>query len=167
MTTPSGQPPNHDPGDQSGWPPPPPYQSETGPQPNQPYGGQPGYGQPDYGQPGYGQPYGEAGGYQYGQPYGAVAPGYGGYGDPMAPYGYDPMGRPYSDKQKLVAGLLGIFLGAFGVGRFYTGHVGLGVAQLLVGVFTCFLASSIWGLIDGIIILANGGTDAQGRPLRD
>ncbi|HET8643700.1 MAG TPA: TM2 domain-containing protein [Pseudonocardiaceae bacterium] len=163
MTTPSGQPPNHDPGDQSGWPPPPPpYQPGTGPQPTQAYGGQPGYGQP-----GYGQPYGETGGYPYGQPYGPVAPGYGAYGDPMAPYGYDPIGRPYSDKQKLVAGLLGIFLGAFGVGRFYTGHVGLGVAQLLVGVFTCFTVSSIWGLIDGILILVNGGTDAQGRPLRD
>ncbi|BCB74434.1 hypothetical protein Pflav_008440 [Phytohabitans flavus] len=72
----------------------------------------------------------------------------------------------YSDKTKLVAGLLGIFLGTFGVGRFYTGHTGIGVAQLLVGVLTCGLGG-LWGVIDGILILVNGGTDGQGRRLRD
>ncbi|MCZ9344600.1 TM2 domain-containing protein, partial [Streptomyces sp. TRM76130] len=50
---------------------------------------------------------------------------------PEAPYGVDPKGRPYSDKSKIVAGLLQIFLGGFGVGRFYVGSVGVGVAQLL------------------------------------
>jgi hypothetical protein len=25
----------------------------------------------------------------------------------------------------------------------------------------------VWSIIDGIMFLANGGTDAQGRPLRD
>lgn len=178
MTTPSGQPPNHDPGqrpDPSGWPPQnQPHQPDTGPQPTQGYPG-PGYDQPRFDQPRFDQPeYGQPPpGYQqppqpYGQP-GYAAPGYGtgGYADPSAPYGYDMAGRPYSDKQKLVAGLLGIFLGAFGVGRFYTGHTGLGVAQLVVGIFTCFTVSSIWGLIDGILILVNGGTDSEGRPLRD
>jgi TM2 domain-containing membrane protein YozV len=82
---------------------------------------------------------------------------------PPPPYA-DPSG--YSDKSKLVAGLLGIFLGGFGAGRFYTGHTGLAVGQLLVSIFTCFIGS-IWGFIDGIMILVNGGTDAQGRPLRD
>ncbi|BCB89183.1 TM2 domain-containing protein [Phytohabitans suffuscus] len=84
-------------------------------------------------------------------------------------YGQPQYGQPgvvYSDKSKLVAGLLGIFLGTFGVGRFYTGHTGLAVGQLLVGVFTCGLGG-LWGLIDGILILVNGGTDAQGRVLRD
>jgi TM2 domain-containing membrane protein YozV len=89
---------------------------------------------------------------------------------PQYPPGYQPAydqyGRPYSDKSKVVAGVLGIALGSFGVGRFYTGHVGLGVAQLLVSVFTCGLGH-IWGLVDGIMILVNGGTDAQGRILRD
>jgi TM2 domain-containing membrane protein YozV len=83
-----------------------------------------------------------------------------------APPAYDPYGRPYSDKNKLVAGLLGIVLGGFGVGRFYTGHTGLGVAQLLVTLFTCGLGH-FWGLIDGVMILVNGGTDAQGRILRE
>lgn len=84
-------------------------------------------------------------------------------------YGQPQYGQPgvvYSDKSKLVAGLLGIFLGTFGVGRFYTGHTGIAVGQLLVGVLTCGLGG-LWGLIDGILILVNGGTDAQGRVLRD
>lgn len=85
---------------------------------------------------------------------------------PDAPYGRDPVtGQPYSDKQKLIAGILGILVGGFGVGRFYTGHIGIGVAQLVVTIVTCGIGA-LWGLIDGILILVNGGTDAQGRPLR-
>jgi TM2 domain-containing membrane protein YozV len=127
----------------------------------QPQYGQPQYGQPQYGQPQYGQP-------QYGQPqYGQPA-----YAGQAVPYGagypaYHPVtGQPLSDKSKIVAGILQLFLGFFGAGRFYTGHTGMAVAQLLVSVFTCGIGS-IWGLIDGIIILVNGGTDAQGRVLRD
>jgi TM2 domain-containing membrane protein YozV len=71
-----------------------------------------------------------------------------------------------SDKSKIVAGLLGIFLGTFGVGRFYMGHTKIGVLQLVVSVVTCGLGG-IWGFIDGILILVNGGVDGQGRPLRD
>jgi hypothetical protein len=86
-----------------------------------------------------------------------------GYANPAAPYGYDPItGLPLSDKSKIAAGLLQLFLGNLGVGRFYTGHVGIGIAQLL----TCG-GCGIWSLIDAIIILVNGGTDAQGRRLRD
>jgi TM2 domain-containing membrane protein YozV len=71
-----------------------------------------------------------------------------------------------SDKSKLVAGLLGIFLGGFGVGRFYMGDTKTGVLQLVVTLVTCGFGS-LWGLIDGILILVNGGVDGQGRPLRD
>ncbi|MDG4770663.1 MULTISPECIES: TM2 domain-containing protein [Micromonosporaceae] len=71
-----------------------------------------------------------------------------------------------SDKSKIIAGVLGILLGGFGVGRFYTGHTKIAVLQLVVSVVTCGLGS-LWGLIDGILVLVNGGTDAQGRPLRD
>ncbi|MDX3384511.1 TM2 domain-containing protein [Streptomyces niveiscabiei] len=79
-----------------------------------------------------------------------------------APYGYDPQGRPYSDKSKIVAGILQIFLGGFGVGRFYVGNVGVGIAQLL----TCG-GLGLWALIDGIIFLvSNDRTDKQGRVLR-
>ncbi|MFS8096067.1 NINE protein [Lentzea alba] len=98
------------------------------------------------------------------QPQFAVPPPPGmGYPNPAAPYGVDPMtGLPLSDKSKIAAGVLQLFLGNLGIGRFYTGHVGIGVAQLL----TCG-GCGIWSLIDGIIILVNGGTDAQGRKLRD
>ncbi|MFH9863566.1 TM2 domain-containing protein [Streptomyces sp. NPDC017202] len=125
-----------------------------------PQGGQQqgGYQQPGYQQPGYPQAGYQQGGYP---PPGAVPPG--AYtGDPNAPYGYDPYGRPLSDKSKIIAGILQLFLGTFGVGRFYIGHVGMGLAQL----FTCG-GFGIWALIDGIILLtSNDKTDAQGRILR-
>src|SRR5690242_11992699 len=42
-----------------------------------------------------------------------------------------------SDKSKMAAGLLQIFLGPFGVGRFYTGHVAIAIAQIAVTWVTC------------------------------
>jgi TM2 domain-containing membrane protein YozV len=122
--------------------------------PRNPYGqGQPGYGYPQQGaQPGYGYPQA------------AYPPAAGGYatGDPNAPYGYDPYGRPYSDKSKVTAGVLQLLLGGFGVGRFYTGHTGMALGQL----FTCG-GCGIWALIDGILLLTKDNqTDAQGRVLR-
>ena len=82
-----------------------------------------------------------------------------------------PVGPPV--KSKLAAGLLGIFLGALGIHRFYLGYVGIGVAQLVltlcVSWITCglsALAAAIWGLIEGIMILTGGiERDAKGRPL--
>ncbi|MCX5368430.1 TM2 domain-containing protein [Streptomyces sp. NBC_00103] len=115
------------------------------PQPGQPY---PGYAHPGYPGPGY-----PGGGY--------IPPGTF-TGDPQAPYGYDLMGRPYSEKSKIVAGVLQLTLGSFGVGRFYMGDVGIGLAQL----FTCG-GLGIWALIDGIILLVSDDkTDSNGRILR-
>lgn len=132
-----------------------------------PYGEQQPGGQPG-GQPGYGYPQqppgGQAPGYGYPPQGGGYPPPAGGTytGDPAAPYGYDPYGRPYSDKSKVVAGVLQLFLGGLGVGRFYTGHTGMALGQL----FTCG-GCGIWALIDGIMLLAgDGATDAQGRVLR-
>jgi len=70
-------------------------------------------------------------------------------------------GEPLSDKSKLVAGLLQLFI-PLGIGRFYIGHNGIGIAQLL----TCG-GCGIWSLIDGILMLIGHVRDAQGRPLRD
>ena len=68
----------------------------------------------------------------------------------------------YSHRSKVVAGVLQILV-PFGAGRFYTGHYGIAVAQLL----TCG-GFGIWCLIDGIILLAGANqTDAEGRLLRD
>jgi hypothetical protein len=82
---------------------------------------------------------------------------------PDAPYGRDPAtGEAYSDKNKVVAGVLQLVL-PFGVGRFYTGHVGTGVAQLLLS----FIGIGVvWAFIDGIVLLAGHPRDPRGRPLR-
>jgi len=79
---------------------------------------------------------------------------------PYAP----PMPMPYSSRSKTVAGVLQIVLPC-GVGRFYTGQIGLGLLQLFVVVITAGFGA-LWPVIDGILLLANGGIDGQGRPLR-
>ncbi len=125
------------------------------------YGAPPpgGYGAPPPGG-GYGAPPG------YGPPPGI--PGDMGMMAPHAPYGLDPItGMPYSDKSKMVAGLLQIFLGSFGVGRFYTGHIGIAVAQLVITLISCGTLGWCWPLIDGIMMMMGKVPDAQGRPLRD
>ena len=68
---------------------------------------------------------------------------------------------PVSDKEWLVALLLAFFLGVFGVHRFYTGHIGIGVVQLLT-----LGGCGIWALIDFILIVTGSYTDAEGRQLR-
>jgi hypothetical protein len=134
---------------------PPPGYQQQGPQPGYPppgyqqQGPQPGYQQPGYPPPGFPPP-------GYYPPPGTYT------GDPNAPYGYDPYGRPYSDKSKIIAGILQLTLGGFGVGRFYLGNVGMGLAQL----FTCG-GLGVWSLIDGILLLTgNDHTDEHGRILR-
>lgn len=83
--------------------------------------------------------------------------------DPEAPYGRDPVsGRPYSDRIKVIGALLQLFL-PFGTGRFYTGHTGIAVAQL---VLVMFGVGVVWSFIDGIVMLAGNPTDPDGRPLR-
>jgi Domain of unknown function (DUF1707)/TM2 domain len=84
---------------------------------------------------------------------------------PMLPAYPPPPSYPvvYSDKNRIAAGVLQILL-PFGVGRFYTGHVGIGIAQLL----TAFMfVGIIWSIVDGIILLVSGGTDSHGRRLLD
>lgn len=85
------------------------------------------------------------------------------YGGPG--YGVDQYGRPLSDKSKLAAGLLQIFLGGFGIGRFYLGYTKIGVLQIVVTILTLGIGG-LWGFIDGIVIIAGGVTDPQGRTLR-
>jgi len=73
----------------------------------------------------------------------------------------------HQPKSKMAAGLLQIFLGGFGAGRFYLGFVGIGIAQLIVTIVT-FGLGAIWPFIDGILILSGKVTeDAYGIPLID
>ena len=142
---PQGDQPIYPQGDQPGYP-----QGDQpiypqGDQPIYPQGGQPGY--PDQGypqgypQPGYPQPgYPQQGYPQQGYPQPGYPQPYAGY--PLV----DEWGNPLSDKSKLVAGLLQIFLGSFGVGRFYLGYPGMAVTQIAVTWLTCGIGG-IWPLI--------------------
>ena len=98
------------------------------------------------------------------------------------PPGYPQPGAYYDQKSKLAAGLLGIFLGQFGVHNFYLGNTGKAVGQLvgtivgymllivIIGIFI-IAGISIWALIEGILILSAQpgsypwGVDARGVPL--
>lgn len=72
-----------------------------------------------------------------------------------------------NQKSKMAAGLLGIFLGGWGIHNFYLGYTGKAIAQILVTILTCGIGS-LWGLIEGIMILAGSiTTDANGVPLKD
>ncbi|WP_182348636.1 TM2 domain-containing protein [Tomitella gaofuii] len=157
-----------------GMPPPPPPPGMQPPPPGGAYG-HPGYGPPVDGPSGQGPGYapGAYGNAGYGSAGYGAAGSWPAYGpgmwapDPAAPFGRHPVtGEAYSDKQKLVAGLLQVFVGWTGAGRFYLGDNGMGVAQLLVSVFTCGIGA-LWPLIDGILILMGNVPDSQGRPLRD
>ncbi len=72
----------------------------------------------------------------------------------------------YSDKSKLAAGLLGIFLGGYGVHNFYLGYTGKAIGQIVLTVFTCGIGS-IWGFIEGIMILCDKIPDANGKKLKN
>lgn len=89
------------------------------------------------------------------------------------------MAAPGEAKSKLAAGLLGIFLGCFGVHNFYLGYTAKAVTQLVltivgivlscivIGVFLV-LGIQIWALVEGIMILAGKiDTDAKGNKLSD
>lgn len=72
-------------------------------------------------------------------------------------------------KSKIAAGLLGIFLGSFGVHNFYLGYTNKAVAQLLITVLSCgtlSFVSGTWALVEGIMILTGSiSEDAEGKPL--
>lgn len=148
---------------QQGVPVPPPYPTQQpyngqqaapqaqNPAPQQPFGAPPQAPQPPY-------PYGAPQ-----QPYGVPQPPYAA----PAPMVVDPN----MQKSKMAAGLLGIFLGSFGVHNFYLGYTGKAVAQLLITVLTCgfgSFVSGIWGLVEGIMILSgNINVDGKNIPLKD
>jgi TM2 domain-containing membrane protein YozV/RNA polymerase subunit RPABC4/transcription elongation factor Spt4 len=60
------------------------------------------------------------------------------------------------DKNKIAAGLFGIFLGGLGIHKFYLGYTKEGVTTLLISVLTCgvgWCVMHIIGFIEGIIYL--------------
>lgn len=63
-------------------------------------------------------------------------------------------------RSQLVAFLLCLLIGVFGAHRFYTGHYGIAILQLLT--FGC---CGIFTLVDLILILTGSMRDVQGQPL--
>ncbi|WP_406813684.1 TM2 domain-containing protein [Mycobacterium sp. M23085] len=161
MSTPPNPPENRPDEPPWGWQPPPGYGSQPNPYaPPPPPGYPPPQAYPGHsGYPGY--------------------PGYAGYVDPQAPFGRDPVsGLPLSDKSATTAGLLQLFLGVFGIGRFYIDSTQIAVAQLCLGLFGvlfslfCFLGfpvllgSIVWAIVDAILIFTGSVKDNHGRKLR-
>ncbi len=69
--------------------------------------------------------------------------------------------NPFSgQKSWVVAYLLAWFLGAFGIHRFYTGHIATGIVQMLT-LGGCF----IWALIDFITLSFNNFKDNDNKSL--
>lgn len=71
----------------------------------------------------------------------------------------DESGNPIPQKQenkRVIAGILGILLGALGIHKFILGYQNEGLVMLLVSVLTCGIgaaAMGLIGLIEGIIYL--------------
>lgn len=83
----------------------------------------------------------------------------------------------YSQKNKVIALLLVIFLGGLGLHRFYLGRIQSGLLMLglsIVGGLTSaigigeavLLIVSIWCLVDLIALCIGKLTDAEGKPLK-
>ena len=138
------------------------HSPSTGSRPDYTQSAQPPYyqqqAQPRYEQPSYNQPpiYAQQTYYQAAQ----QQPGYG-----------------YAQKSKIVAGLLGLFLGGLGVHNFYLGYTGKAVAQLLLTLIGWIILigpiiSGIWALIESVLILcssygSNWHRDGRGQELQD
>jgi len=75
---------------------------------------------------------------------------------PQTPPPAAPQGQiPGADK-KILAGLLGIFLGGFGIHKFVLGYQKEGVIMLVITLVTCgfgAFVTSIIGLIEGIMYI--------------
>ncbi len=76
-------------------------------------------------------------------------------------YKSDDINKPAGKRKFLVALLLSIFLGHWGIDRFYMGLIGTGILKLLT-----FGGCGIWWLIDVILIATNNLKDNNGKFLR-
>ncbi|UCF81624.1 MAG: TM2 domain-containing protein [Acidobacteriota bacterium] len=70
---------------------------------------------------------------------------------------------PVSDKKRLPAFLLCLFLGGLGAHRFYVGKIGTGILTIV----TLFGFVGIWPLIDFIMIIVGAFKDKEGRKVEE
>ena len=75
---------------------------------------------------------------------------------------YDMTPAPKASRSYVVTLLLAFLLGGFGIHRFYTGYILIGIIQLL----TCG-GFGWWALIDLIALALNKYVDADGNELED
>jgi TM2 domain-containing membrane protein YozV len=61
-------------------------------------------------------------------------------------------GKPAGAEKKVVAGILGVLLGAWGIHKFYLGYTKEGVIQIVITICTCGIGGVI-GFIEGIMYL--------------
>ena len=82
--------------------------------------------------------------------------------------GYQPMQQAYAAgppaqqipgaEKKIVAGILGIVAGSFGIHKFILGYTTEGIIQIVLTFITCGIGGII-GLIEGIIYLTKSDED--------
>ena len=72
--------------------------------------------------------------------------------------GPNPIDPSWPIKDKMVAGLLAIFLGGIGVHKFYLGKMGMGVLYIL---FCWTGVPAVIGLIEGIVYLTSNDHNFQ------
>lgn len=81
---------------------------------------------------------------------------------------------PVRRKSTIVGALLQLFLGGLGIGRFYIGSIGIGAAQLCLGLcfmigvlpYAAFWIFGLWVLVDVFYIGRGNAKDSQGRPVK-
>ena len=91
------------------------------------------------------------------------------------------MEQNYTPKSKVLAGILGLLFGCFGVHNFYLGYTTKGIIQVccftLLGFVLWFalglgflvqIGIGIWAFVESIMICAGGiKVDGKGNPLAD
>jgi TM2 domain-containing membrane protein YozV len=71
-------------------------------------------------------------------------------------------------KSKLLAIVLAVLLGGFGIHRFYLGHITTGIVMLVLAVATLgfgLAITAIWALVDIVLIATGALRDGNNRPL--
>lgn len=86
---------------------------------------------------------------------------------PQPVYNQQPVAQPvymtainpaWPVKSKIAAGLLGIFLGGFGIHKFYMGKIGMGILYLI---FCWTYIPAIVGFVEGMIYLCSNDENFQ------